>query len=136
MSIGNTFVSALLRSPVHGLLSGSVDLVRYRGRRSGREITTPTQYAEDGNDVLILAGRPETKSWWRNFRDDHDVDVLVRGTWRSMIGRALLGARDPETVAPLLDIYLARFPKAARTLGDDPDARVAHAVVVRCRDRS
>jgi hypothetical protein len=68
MSVGNAFVSTLLRSPFHRLLSGSTDLIRYRGRRTGREITMPTQYAEHGSDILILVGRPDTKTWWQNFR--------------------------------------------------------------------
>lgn len=134
MRIGNAFVTALLRSPLHRVLSGAVDVVRYRGRRSGREHSTPTQYVELGDEVLILVGRPETKRWWRNFQEDHEVEVLVRGTWRPMVGRAVVGAEDPETVAALLDVYLARFPKAARVLGN-AESRVEHAVMVRCRPR-
>ena len=134
MRIGNAFVAALLRSPLHWVLSGAMDVVRYRGRRSGREHSIPTQYVELGDDVLILVGRPETKQWWRNFREDREVDVLVRGTWRPMIGRAVVGAEEPAALAALLDVYLARFPKAARTLGDE-ESRVDHAVMVRCRPR-
>lgn len=78
VNVANAVVATVLRSPVHQLLSRSLDLIRYRGRRSGAELTTPTQYARSGNDIVILVGRPETKTWWRNFRTDHDVDVLVR----------------------------------------------------------
>lgn len=35
--IGNQFVAALLRSPLHRALSGSLILISYRGRKSGRE---------------------------------------------------------------------------------------------------
>ncbi len=135
MPVGNTLVATLLESPLRGVLSGSVDVIRYVGRRSGREISTPTQYVEHGDDVVILVGRPETKTWWRNFRQDRDLEVLVRGTWRPMVGRALIGADEPDVVAPLLDAYLARFPKAARGLGDDAETRVQNAVMVRCRPR-
>ena len=44
MSFGNACVSTLLRSPFHRLLSGPTDLIRYRGRRTGRQIMMPTQY--------------------------------------------------------------------------------------------
>jgi hypothetical protein len=136
VAIGNTFVKAVLQSPLHGLLSGSTDLIRYSGRRSGRTITTPTQYATHGEDVVILVGRPETKRWWRNFTDEHDLDVLVRGSWRAMRGRAVVGADEPEVLRPLLDTYLARFPRAARALpGSDGAEQVAHTVVVWCRPR-
>jgi hypothetical protein len=35
--IRNQFVAALLRSPIHRALSGSLILISYRGRKSGRE---------------------------------------------------------------------------------------------------
>jgi hypothetical protein len=136
MGVGNTFVAALLSSPLHGLLSGSTDLVRYTGRRSERQFTTPTQYVRLDDDLLILVGRPEAKTWWRNFREERDLDVLLQGRWRPMRGRAVIGADEPETIGPLLDVYLQRFPKAARALdGATPEARARGAVVVRCRSR-
>jgi hypothetical protein len=136
MSIGNAIVSAVLRSPIHRVLSGSIDLLRYTGRRSGRVITTPTQYACLGDDLVVVVGRPASKVWWRNFTDERDVDVLVRGSWRAMRGRAVLGATEPETVASLLDTYLERFPRTARSLaGATPAEHVGGAVVVRCRPR-
>jgi len=67
MSFANACAATLLRSPFHRLLSGSTDLIRYRGRRTGREITMPTQYAECGPDIVILVGQPDTKTWWQNF---------------------------------------------------------------------
>jgi Domain of unknown function (DUF385). len=136
MRIGNGIVATVLRSPAHRLLSGSTDLIRYTGRRSGRVIVTPTQYVSCGDDVVILVGRAASKTWWRNFTEVCDVDVLVRGTWRAMTGQVVLGAKEPETAAPLLDSYLARFPRAAKTLGGQTRAQqLDNAIVVRCRPR-
>ncbi|MEO6468287.1 MAG: nitroreductase/quinone reductase family protein [Acidimicrobiia bacterium] len=136
MSIGNALVSVLLRSPLHRVLSGSTDLIRYTGRRSGRVITTPTQYATHGDGVVILVGRPEAKQWWRNFSEARDLDVLVRGVWRPMRGRAIVGADEPGTARPLLETYLARFPRAARSVdGTSGDERIQGSVVVECRPR-
>jgi F420H(2)-dependent quinone reductase len=137
VSFGNACVSTLLRSPFHRLLSGSTDLIRYRGRRTGREITMPTQYAECGSDVVILAGRPETKTWWKYFRTERDLDLLIRGRWSPMTATAVVGADDAAEIGPLLDAYLTRFPRATRTLGEGtPDDRARRAVVVRCRPQS
>jgi hypothetical protein len=61
MTIGNAVVSTVLRSPVHGLLSATLCLVCYTGRRSGRTITTPVQYIDLHGDVVIL--RPKTGAW-------------------------------------------------------------------------
>ena len=136
MAIGNVIVSAVLRSPIHRVMSGSIDLIRYTGRRSGRVITIPTQYACLGDDVIVLVGRPASKVWWRNFTDERDADVLVRGSWRAMRGRAVLGATEPETVASLLDTYLERFPRTVRSLtGATPGEQVRDAVLVRYRPR-
>lgn len=136
MTIANTCVSTLLRSPFHRLLSGSTDLIRFRGRRTGREITMPTQYAERGEDVVLLVGRPEDKTWWKNFRTARDLDVLIRGRWSPMTARAVVGADEPTEIGPLLDAYLARFPRAQRTLGEGPSQDQARrAVVVQCRPR-
>lgn len=136
MSIADPVVSRILRSPLHGLMSSSTDLVRYTGRRSGRTFTTPTQYAHDGDDVVILVGRPETKVWWRNFTGGGDLELLLAGTWVPMRGEAVVGGERPDEVAALLATYLDRFPRAVRTLdGETPQARARHAVVVRCRPR-
>jgi len=129
-------VRAVLESPAHRLLSGSTDVVRYRGRRSGTEFSTPTQYARYGDDLVILVGKPETKRWWRNFRVDRNLDVLVQGQWLAMTGRAVVGADEPEVISPLLDTYLERFPKVAKHLGGGTrEDQVNRAVVVWCRPR-
>ena len=136
MSVGNSIVSAMLRSPVHRVLSGSTDLVRYQGRRSGRTITTPTQYAPHGDDIVVMVGHHERKTWWRNFRTEHDADVLVKGEWRPVRARAVIGTDEPATIAPLLDTYLDRFPRAGRALGAGPRPQQdLRAVVVWCRPR-
>lgn len=57
-----------------------------------------------------MVGHPESKQWWRNFSEPRDLEVLVRSVWCPMRGRAIVGAQDPETVRPLLEIYLKRFP--------------------------
>jgi len=136
MSFANRVVRRVLESPAHRLLSASTCVVRYRGRRSGATFSTPTQYADHGDGLVIFVGRPDTKSWWRNFRDDHDLDVLVAGNWRSMVGRAIVGAEEPDTITPLLDAYLQRFPKVAKQLGSAGSGTGRDgAVVVWCRPR-
>jgi len=131
VAIQNPVVVALLRSPLHRVMSRSVDVIRYRGRRSGREFMTPTQYVRDGDDVVILVGRPDSKTWWRNFRGGHDLDVLLDRRWVPMRGQVIVGAESPETIAPLLDAYLERFPSARRSL----TGGARSAVVVLCSPR-
>ncbi|MFZ4519483.1 MAG: nitroreductase/quinone reductase family protein [Microthrixaceae bacterium] len=136
MTVANRVVRVILASPAHRLLSGSTDVVRYRGRRTGATHETPTQYARLDEGLVILVGTPGKKTWWRNFRAERDLDVLVRGEWLPMVGRAVVGAEDPDAVAPLLDAYLARFPKTARLFGGATGSeRDRQAVVVHCQPR-
>ena len=119
--LANTVVSYLLRSPLHRALSGSTCLIRYNGVRTGRQITTPTQYAQHGDQLIIVVARHDDKTWWRNFRMDRDIEVLLERKWVPMIARAVVGANEPDTLAPLLDSYLQCFPKAAARLGAQTD---------------
>ncbi len=109
----NPAVAAVLRSPAHRLLSGSHLLLSYTGRRSGRRRTLPVGYAWDGNRMLVLAGRPQGKRWWRNFREPLDVDVLLAGERMRGRGRLLAGADREEALAA----YLKQFPRGGRALG-------------------
>lgn len=136
VSVANRFTALVLSSPAHRLLSGSTDLVRYVGRRSGRTITTPTQYVAVDDGYVILVAHPDTKAWWRNFTAGGDAELLLAGVWLPVRARAVRGADEPDVVGPLLDRYLERFPRAASVLGSDDRAdRVRAAVVVHCTPR-
>jgi hypothetical protein len=131
MAFSNSFVEKILTSPAHRILSGSTILVRYQGRRTGTEYTTPVQFADAHVGLVVLVGKPETKTWWRNFTDMGQIKVLRAGTWVPMTAHALRGVYDPEAVEPLLRSYALRFPKVAKSLdGNTLDERVRGAVVV------
>ena len=131
MGRANAVVEAVLKLPLHRLLSGKLVLIRYRGSRSGTEFTLPVQYADTHNGLVVAVGEPATKTWWRNFTTMGQVQVLVAGTWVPMTAHALLGSEDPEAVTPLLRSYASRFPTIVKSLdGDTLDERVEHAVVV------
>ena len=131
MARANSVVEKILTSPAHRILSGSTVLIRYQGRRSGAEYTTPVQYADAHVGLVVLVGEPETKTWWRNFTDMGQLKVLLAGKWIPMTAHALRGADDPEAVTPLLRSYAIRYPKVAKSLdGNTLEERVRNAVVV------
>jgi hypothetical protein len=51
----NSLVTAILRSPFHGLLSSRVLLLTYMGRRTGKLHTTPVGCVENGNTLTIFS---------------------------------------------------------------------------------
>jgi deazaflavin-dependent oxidoreductase (nitroreductase family) len=102
---GNLFVIGLLRSPLHRPASGSLLLITYRGRRSGRRFTIPAMYAERDEALTIFVGHPERKRWWRNLRVGAEVEVRLRG-------RRLRGQAAVVEDGAALENYLDRYPRA------------------------
>ena len=75
----NPLVRALLRSPLHPLLSHRLVLLRVRGRRSGRTIELPVAYERHGRTLSVQVGHPEAKRWWRNIGVATPVGVVLDG---------------------------------------------------------
>jgi hypothetical protein len=74
--IANPIVSALLRSPLHGLLSNMLMLITYRGRKSGKAFTHPIGYfAWDKDELMAFT----SARWWLNVLDGKPVTLLLRG---------------------------------------------------------
>ena len=96
----NPIAVAILRSPLHGLMSNSVMLLTYRGRRSGRAFTTPISYVRDGEDLLAVASRDH--AWWRNLRGGAPVRVRLRGRELRGTGRLLEGRAGEEGLLRVL----------------------------------
>jgi deazaflavin-dependent oxidoreductase (nitroreductase family) len=125
--VGNLFVIGLLRSPLHRLASGSLLLITYRGRSSGRRFTIPVMYAERDGTLTIFVGHPERKKWWRNLRVGAQVEVRLRG--RRLRGQAEV-ARDSAAV----ETYVARYPRARMAIeAADPPTFVRVAALTPSR---
>ena len=75
-------VLAILRSPLHRLLSGMAIELRYAGRRSGRRYVLPVQYAPAHGRLVVAPQGAESKTWWRNFRTPQPVTVRLKGRLR------------------------------------------------------
>jgi deazaflavin-dependent oxidoreductase (nitroreductase family) len=139
--IGNWFVKLVLRSPFHGMMSGFLMLITYRGRRSGTEYTLPVGYHHDGEAVTVLVGRAADKAWWRNLRGGAPVTLRLRGDTIGGHADVVTGAEAERAMAA----YFAAVPRAAGAFGVvteggqlDPEA-LAEALrripVVRIRPR-
>lgn len=84
----NPIVAAILRSPLHFLLSRRLLLLAYEGKRSGRYYDTPVLYREAGSQ-LVLFTPAEGTNWWKNFREGHPTSVLLRGGWHDGVGEVV-----------------------------------------------
>src|SRR2546425_5268588 len=90
MSMLNPVIGAVLRSPLHRLLSPGLLLLTVTGRRSGTRYSIPVGYQQDGNDLVVMVSEARRKQWWRNYYEPRPVEVRIRGQERS--GRAELVA--------------------------------------------
>jgi len=99
----------LLKSPLHGMISKGVMLVSVTGCKSGRTITTPTNFLRDGNTLWVISWRERT--WWRNLRGGADVRVLLAG--KSMEGRGQV-IEEQKAVAQGLFEYYSKVPLVAK----------------------
>lgn len=100
----------LLASPVHSLLSGSLVVLTYTGRKSGQRHSLPVMYAERDGKLIVFAGRSRDKRWWRNFRIVTPVKIILRG--RRLQGWAQAILDDAVAIEAAEAAYTAKFPKA------------------------
>ena len=78
----NWFITPLLASRCHGVLSGWLALMKFRGRKSGREFVTPVAYHVFGDTILIGLTETRDRQWWRNYRRPWRMALKLRGQWR------------------------------------------------------
>jgi len=85
-------------------------LLTTRGRRSGREYTTPVTYTRDGDRLLVYAsqgGSPEHPDWYLNLVENPEAVVEVGNERYDALATPLEGEeRDREYAA-----QAARWPQ-------------------------
>jgi hypothetical protein len=109
---GNDFMSWVLRSPLHGMLSNSTLLITVTGRKTGKKYTLPVNYYRENGCLWVLTSRERT--WWRNVQGGADVSLLLRRQPVNAFAEAELGTL---AVEHLLCDYLKHIPQGARPMG-------------------
>jgi hypothetical protein len=105
---------ALLRSPLHGIGSGNLCILHYRGRRSGRAYETPLSFSREGSTVRLLSSH-QTR-WWTNFLDE-PMDVEVEIARVRHPGRALAIRDDGDRFRDGVRRFLTAVPRDAMIYG-------------------
>ena len=109
---GNDFMAWVLRSPLHGMLSGNTLLITFMGRKTGRKYTTPVNYYGEGEYLWVVSSRDRT--WWRNLQGGVQVDLLLK---RKSVQAFAETEMDEKAVELRMQDYLRRFPMAAKPMG-------------------
>ena len=107
----NKTMQFILRSPLHGMVSKTILLITFTGRKSGKIYTTPVDYSQDGDQVFIFTHA----NWWKNLRSGAPVTLRLRG--REFQGLAEPVAEDKQAVAAGLSAHLRKVPFDAKFYG-------------------
>ena len=105
----NPMMVWLLKSPLHGFISKNTILTTVTGRKSGKQISTPTNYLRDGNTLWVISWRGRT--WWKNLLGGANVQVLLAG--KSVEGRGQV-IEEEKAVAQSLFEYYKKAPQVAK----------------------
>ena len=109
---GNDFMSWILRSPFHGMLSKGMMLITVIGHKTGKKYTTPVEYYDQGGYLWVITSRNRT--WWRNLKGGAEVSLLIKRKAIFAFGEVVL---DESEVEAQLREYVRRMPVSARGLG-------------------
>ena len=114
----NKTMKFILRSPLHSMVSKTILLITFRGRRSGNTFTTPVSYSQDGDLIYVFTHA----GWWKNLGDGAPVTLRIRG--RELPGKAESIVDDKEAIASGLAKHLRKVKTDAVYYGvtyDDQD---------------
>src|SRR4051812_7383759 len=95
LKVGNTIFRTLLRSPLHGAVSGPFVLLRVTGRKTGRRYDLVVGRHDVEGGLVVVTSAP----WRKNLAGGAQVEVVDRGRTRRGFGELV---QDPDAVA---DVY-------------------------------
>jgi len=108
---GNDFMSWVLRSPFHGMLSNGMMLISVTGRKTGRMYTLPVGYYTEGDYLWVITSRDRT--WWKNLQGGAQVNLLLK---RKPVQAFAETETDEKSVEARMYEYLRHVPQAAKPM--------------------
>lgn len=109
---GNDFMTWVLRSPVHGILSNNMMLLTVTGCKTEKKYTLPVGYYREGEYLWVITSRDRT--WWKNLRGGAEIGLLLK---REPVTAFAEPELDEQMVEDRMYEYLRHVPQAARSLG-------------------
>jgi deazaflavin-dependent oxidoreductase (nitroreductase family) len=109
---GNDFMSWVLRSPLHGMLSDGMMLLTVTGCKTGKHYTLPVGYYREDGYLWVITSRDRT--WWKNLRGGAEVSLLLK---RKPVKALADTDLDEKAVEARMYEYVKHVPQAAKSLG-------------------
>lgn len=108
--LANRFMKFVLRSRLHPMVSKTILLITFTGRKSGKTYSTPVSYSQHGDQIYVFTHG----NWWKNLRGGAPVTLLIQG-------RELQGLAEPveerQAIAAGLLEHLEQVPTDASFYG-------------------
>lgn len=111
-NLKNPFEKIILSSPLHGLLSDDLALIRFTDQHTGKKTSLPVEYQREKRFIRIVCSRDD--SCWRNFSYGSPVEILIRG--ESYRGWAEL-VEDGDELIKEWSALLRHKPEIAKNFG-------------------
>ena len=105
----NAVVDLIVKSPVHFLVSDSIMVIHFTGRKSGKALKTPVRYIEQ--DGVIQCFTSASGKWWRNVRDHPEVSARVKGDFQNYMAKVTTD--NTQQISAALARCLELFPQDA-----------------------
>jgi deazaflavin-dependent oxidoreductase (nitroreductase family) len=93
------------------------------GRKSGKRMTSPLIYGEDGENLIIVAsfgGAPRDPHWWPNLKANPETTVNVYGDVRRVRARQATPEEKARIWPKMVEIYGPYADYQRRTERDIP----------------
>lgn len=135
----NAAMRFILRSPLHGMVSKTITLITFTGRKSGKTYSTPVSYSEAGDMVTIFTHG----EWYKNLVGA-PVTLRIRG--KDYTGQAEVTENNKAVMAASLaehlkmvrsdaQYYSVTFDEAGEPRREEIEKAVENVVMIRVRTR-
>lgn len=107
----NPAMNAILRSPIHFVVSRRLMAIEYEGVKSKKQFSVPVSYFNlDGAIYCFTDGK-----WWNNFKRSKSVVLILKNKRKQ--ANALAIKEDKKLFIDVLSMLIAKFPADARYYG-------------------
>jgi hypothetical protein len=124
----NPTLKAMLHSPLHNGISKRLMILRFKGRKSGKQFNIPVGYVQSGNTVRLATQSP----WYKNFVGSAPVQMRLRGKERKGVAEVVT---DETGLREHFQIMLPDSPQLSQIIGVtlEPDGTVNEESLARAR---
>jgi len=117
-------------------VGGRIMVLNHYGRKSGKRVQTPLNYAEVNGEIYCTAGFGSAADWYKNIKANPQVEVWLPNGWWAGLAEEVL---DPKLRLPILRQVLISSGAAAPIFGvpikvmtdEQLDAETADYMLVR-----